>query len=166
MILHLIINMDIERILECLNLLGVKIHDDNQIKHRFLGVLEETSAKITKITQKLYLNENSVSVLEIECYERYISSLSHMLIKENTTTVLYFLQIILRRIKFSARNCMCVKNNKTYRKALILIEICKKLRKDLICNRLQFQREKVYWVTLYKILKYEDIFRLNLKSVN
>ena len=145
--------------------MGVKIHDDNQVKHRFLGVLEETSAKIAKITQKLYLNENSVSMHEIECYERYIASLSQVLIRENTATVLYFLKIILKRIKFSARNCLRARTNKTYRKALILIEICKKLRKDLIHNRLQFQRENDYWITLYKILKYEDIFRVNLKHV-
>ena len=145
--------------LEYLSLLGYTIKRNNPFKQRFLGVLDETGIKLEKITQFLKLNSNALSQEEIQGYERYISSLTFLIIKENSEISIYLVKTILKKIKiFVILNKMKL-HTENQRKTDIIFHICKNLRNELIMNKGIFNQENQYCCALYKLMKYEDMLR-------
>ncbi|OMJ67043.1 hypothetical protein SteCoe_35895 [Stentor coeruleus] len=96
--------MDVEELLKCLENLGIHSNTKLDIQGTYLGVLEEVSIKIRKVTENFNGFNESTSVNEIQCYERYLLSLSLLVIKENAGYIIHLLKLLQKRIKFYAKS--------------------------------------------------------------
>lgn len=151
--------MDVQKVLDWLSATGVRLRENNKVKQRFVGVLDETSLKMQKVMKKLVCEADDLNPQELVCYERHISSLSYLLVRENMNFIFYLLKKLMARLKFSAKACLRKNSTKQYKNALVLIGVCKKLRIDLLNINVNYEKRPEYLMRVYKLLKYENIFR-------
>ena len=140
-------------------MLGIAINQEHPVKDRFLGILDETDAKIQKFSQVLKLNSESLSLPEIQCYERCISNLVLLLLSESSDVSLFLLKSILKEIKIFVHSNKAESYPKDQHKTDIIYHICKNLRNELILNKRYFILRNEYWIILYKIMRYEAILK-------
>jgi uncharacterized protein YfkK (UPF0435 family) len=157
--------MDVEGIAECLEDLGIKIPSEDTIHQVFLGVLDETSFKIQKIAKIISMKADIMSSTELQSYERYLSSLTILLLEKNTATVLYLLKIIQKKLKVLAHSILKEFNVDASTQAEKIFLVCKKLRISMVSQKKDFWIDKKYWIVLYRIMRYEKIFKLQAGNV-
>lgn len=151
--------MDIKELTDCLGHLGASLHKSPTLHRPFLNALEETSAKIQKIHQSLSTINDSTSSAEIQCYERYVSSISSILIKENIALVMNLLQILQQKIKLYAKTTYNSTSQKHHEKHVKIIQICKRIENDMSLKKPYLSMDQEFWRILYRIIKYEQILR-------
>lgn len=151
--------MDVEELLKCLEILGVHLHIKSDIQGAYLGVLEEVSIKIEKMTQNFNGFNETTDALEIQCYERYLSSLSLLIVRENTSYIMHLLKLLQKKIRFYVKSCCHRINKKNYDKIISIIQICKRIENDMRYKKIFFGENHDFWIILYRIIKYENILR-------
>lgn len=149
--------MDVSILVDCLTSIGIKIQETNPVYQKFLGTLEETMAKIRKTAEITNSACESLSSSEIQCYERYIQSLTFLLIKENTETAFYLLRIVQRKMRLYLLFSKTKLREKTTNRLLTILKVCKRIRSDLQKNKNIIKDNKKHLLTLYRIFKYEDL---------
>ncbi|OMJ94137.1 hypothetical protein SteCoe_2775 [Stentor coeruleus] len=152
--------MDVEELLKCLETLGIHLNTKSDIQGSYLGVLEEVSIKIQKVSRNLNGFNETTSAIEIQCYERYLSSLSLLIIRENTSYVMHLLRLLQKRIKFYAKFCCHRISKENYEKIIGIIKICKRIENDMRHKKSYFGENHDFWILLYRIIKYENILRI------
>ncbi|OMJ74891.1 hypothetical protein SteCoe_26098 [Stentor coeruleus] len=151
--------MDIKELIDCLGHLGVQVQKNSTIHRPFLNTLEETSAKIQKLHQTLSSLNDSTSSAEIQCYERYISSISNKIINENTILVMKLLQILQQKIKLYAKKSYSNTPENHHEKLVKIIHVCKRIENDMSKKKPYLSMDQEFWRILYRIIKYEQILR-------
>ncbi|OMJ81118.1 hypothetical protein SteCoe_18480 [Stentor coeruleus] len=151
--------MDIKELIDCLGHLGAPLHKSTTLHRPFLNTLEETSAKIQRLQQTLSSLTDSTSSAEIQCYERYVSSISNNIIKENTTLVMNLLKILQQKIKSYAKTAYNSTPESHNEKLVKVIQICKRIENDMSIKKTYLSMDEEFWRILYRIIKYEQILR-------
>ena len=149
--------MDLSRLINIIQSLGVSLKKMTPIHSTFLLLLEETNHKIQSILGIILSSGESLSLPEIQSYERYINNLTAKLIQENISAVFTLLKAIEDdlRIKKNSNSDNCTESIKRSE----IKKLCRELRSELLINKDLLSTSQEYWGSLYRLMKYEDYFR-------
>lgn len=151
--------MDISQLVTIIHSLGVSLKQTTPVHTTFLNLLEETNYKIQSIMKTIQSGGDSMSLAEIQAYERYMNTLTNKLIQENISAVFSLLSAIEDGIKdkkkLSRKLPDCPENMPNSQ----IKQICRMIRSELICNQDLLSSCQEYWGSLYRVMKYEDYFR-------
>ena len=149
--------MDLSRLISIIQSLGVSLKKMTPIHSTFLLLLEETNHKIQSILGIILSSGESLSLPEIQSYERYINNLTAKLIQENISAVFTLLKAIEDdlRIKKNSNSDNCTESIKRSE----IKKLCRELRSELLINKDLLSTSQEYWGSLYRLMKYEDYFR-------
>jgi hypothetical protein len=151
--------MDISQLVTIIHSLGVSLKQTAPVHTTFLHLLEETNYKIQSTMQIIQSEGASMSLAEIQVYERCMNNLTKKLIQENISAVFSLLKAIEEGIKDKKRLTRTLSNNSEVMPKSQIKQICRLIRSELICNQDLLSTCQDYWGSLYRVMKYEDYFR-------
>ena len=150
--------MDISQLVTIIHSLGVSLKQTTPVHTTFLHLLEETNYKIQSIMQIIQSKGASMSLAEIQAYERCMNNLTQKLIQENISAVFLMLKAIEEGIKDKKRLTRKLPSGPEVMPKSQIKHICRLIRSELICNQDLLSTCQDYWGSLYRVMKYEDYF--------
>jgi hypothetical protein len=150
--------MDIGELLSCINDLGITLEKDGPLQTEFLSILQESGEKIQKLMDTMNGNWENISFSDLERYEMYVASIANQIVEENTSTVLYLLKKIEKRLRSERKDADFFRQQK-------LLKACRRIRRELTKNKTFLSRCDEFWFLFYKILKHEDQFRVPFQTI-
>ena len=158
--------MDIDKLLGSFGLLGITVDKDNPVQQQFMLALEEADAKIKKLTGELRSKGELMSTPELNCYEKCISNLSFKILEENISFFIFLLKPVLGRLKCFAGKSMDSVKPQIHKEIFAALEVCKNIRTSMADSKKLFKLDKNLWSLLYRIMKFERIFKIKSKQLN